>query len=84
MNSNASNFLKDLRSQLVELLDDNVNSLDNILPDHFKDDLTENVFGKISSTLYEIETMLSDVEDGHYDDCIDDSEDEDYTDDDFY
>lgn len=61
------NYLKDLQQQLIELKEEAENKLDMIGPENFKDDVSENVFERINDTLYEIETMISDTEDGYYD-----------------
>lgn len=60
-------YLKDLQRQLIELRDEAENKLEMIDPENFRDDVSENVFERISDTLYEIETIISDTEDGYYD-----------------
>jgi hypothetical protein len=60
-------YLKDLQRQLIELREEAENKLEMIDPENFRDDVSENVFERISDTLYEIETIISDTEDGYYD-----------------
>lgn len=75
MNKIALTYLKDLQRQLIELKEDAENKLDMIGPENFQDDVSENVFERINDTLYEIETITSDVEEGYYSDEKDDQED---------
>lgn len=60
-------YLKDLQRQLIELKEEAENKLEMIDPENFRDDVSENVFERISDTLYEIETIISDTEEGYYD-----------------
>lgn len=60
-------YLKDLQQQLIELREEAENKLEMIDPENFRDDVSENVFERIGDTLYEIETIISDTEDGYYD-----------------
>lgn len=60
-------YLKDLQRQLIELREEAENKLEMIDPENFRDDVSENVFERIGDTLYEIETIISDTEDGYYD-----------------
>lgn len=67
MNNVALVYLKDLQQQLVELREDAENKLETINPENFRDDISGNVFEKIGDAIYEIETIMSDAEDGYYD-----------------
>jgi len=67
MSKLALNYLKDLQRQLIELKEDAENKLEMIDPENFRDDVSENVFERIGDTLYEIETIISDTEEGYYD-----------------
>lgn len=66
MNKVAFDFLKDLQQQLTSLLDDQESKLKDIDNEVFKDDVSDNIFGRIDDVLYEIETIMSDVEEGYY------------------
>ena len=66
MSKLALNYLKDLQRQLIELKEDAENKLEMIDPENFRDDVSENVFERIGDTLYEIETIISDTEEGYY------------------
>jgi hypothetical protein len=60
-------YLKDLQQQLIELREEAENKLEMIDPENFRDDVTDNVIERISDVLYEIETIISDTDDGYYD-----------------
>jgi len=77
MNLGASEFLEDLKAQLYDIVCEYNNILDSIPPDQFKYDVTESVMGKLNGALYDIETMLDDVESGHYTTFLDGTNDED-------
>jgi hypothetical protein len=66
MNKIAFEYLKELQQQLITLGDEQKNKLGEINNENFKDDVFENIFGKIDDTLYEIETIMTDIEEGYY------------------
>lgn len=66
MNKIAFNYLKDLQQQLTVLTDEQQNKLEEINNENFKDDVSENIFNRIEDVLYEIETIMTDVEEGYY------------------
>ena len=68
MNKPALVYLKDLQKNLNDLIEEHENKLEYIEPESFKDDINENILGKISDVLYEIETIISDLNDGYYSD----------------
>jgi hypothetical protein len=68
MNKTAFEYLKDLQQQLTTLIDEQENKLDEIDNENFKDDVSENIFGRIEDVLYEIETIMTDLEEGYYSD----------------
>lgn len=67
MNNTAFNYLKDLQQQLIELREEAENKLYTVDPENFKDDVSGNILEKIGDVIYEIETIMSDTEDGYYD-----------------
>jgi hypothetical protein len=67
MSKLALNYLKDLQRQIIDLKEDAENKLEMIDPENFRDDVTDNVIERISDVLYEIETIISDTDDGYYD-----------------
>ena len=66
MNKIAFEYLKELQQQLITLADEQQNKLGEINNENFRDDVSENIFGKIDDVLYEIETIMTDVEEGYY------------------
>ena len=68
MNKTAFEYLKDLQQQLTTLVDEQENKLSEIDNENFKDDVSENIFGRIEDVLYEIETIMTDLEEGYYSD----------------
>lgn len=66
MNKIALEYLKDLQQQLIILADEQQNKLGEINNQMFKDDVSENIFGRIDDVLYEIETIVTDIEEGYY------------------
>ena len=66
MNKIALEYLKDLQQQLIILADEQQNKLGEINNESFKDDVSENIFGRIDDVLYEIETIVTDIEEGYY------------------
>lgn len=66
MNKIASEYLKELQQQLITLADEQQNKLGEINNENFRDDVSENIFGKIDDVLYEIETIMTDVEEDYY------------------
>lgn len=66
MNKIAFEYLKDLQQQLIALADEQQNKLEEIDNESFKDDVSENIFGRIDDVLYEIETITTDVGEGYY------------------
>jgi hypothetical protein len=66
MNKIAFEYLKELQQQLTVLADEQQNKLRDINNENFKDDVSENIFGKIDDVLYEIETIMTDIEEGYY------------------
>jgi hypothetical protein len=84
MNKIAFEYLKELQQQLITLSDEQQNKLGDISNENFRDDVSENIFGKIDDVLYEIETIMTDVEEGYYNNEKSDfDEDEDDTFEDF-
>jgi hypothetical protein len=78
------NYLKDLQRQIIDLKEDAENKLEVIRPENFRDDVTDNVIERLSDVLYEIETIISDTEDGYYDSkTFDDDDDNDDLNEDF-
>jgi hypothetical protein len=77
MNKIAFEYLKELQQQLITLADEQQNKLGEINNENFRDDVSENIFGKIDDVLYEIETIMTDVEEGYYNEKGDFDEDED-------
>jgi hypothetical protein len=78
------NYLKDLQRQIIDLKEDAENKLEIIRPENFRDDVTDNVIERLSDVLYEIETIISDTEDGYYDGkTFDDDDDNDDLNEDF-
>jgi hypothetical protein len=71
------NYLKDLQRQIIDLKEDAENKLEIIRPENFRDDVTDNVIERLSDVLYEIETIISDTEDGYYDGKTFDDDDDD-------
>jgi hypothetical protein len=67
MSKLALNYLKDLQRQIIDLKEDAENKLEIVDPENFRDDVTDNVIERISDLLYEIETIISDTNDGYYD-----------------
>mgnify|MGYP007086143619 CR=1 FL=1 len=67
MSKLALNYLKDLQRQIIDLKEDAENKLEMVDPENFRDDVTDNVIERISDLLYEIETIISDTNDGYYD-----------------
>ncbi len=67
MSKLSLNYLKDLQRQLIDLKEDSENKLEMIDPENFRDDVTDNVIERMNDVLYEIETIISDTEDGYYD-----------------
>lgn len=61
------NYLRELQAQLIDLREDAENKLEMVDPENFRDDVTDNVIERINDVLYEIETIISDTEDGYYD-----------------
>ena len=78
MNLNASEFLKDLQVELENILHEYTSNLEEIPPDQFKYDVTESILGKISGALYEIDTILSDLESGYYSEFLDNNDEDSY------
>jgi hypothetical protein len=76
MNKIAFEYLKELQQQLITLADEQQNKLGEINNENFRDDVSENIFGKIDDVLYEIETIMTDVEEGYYNEKDDFDEDE--------
>ena len=66
MNKITFEYLKDLKNQLTTLADEQQDKLEEIDNENFKDDVSENIFGRINDVLYEIETIMTDVEEGYY------------------
>lgn len=66
MNKIALEYLKELQQQLIILADEQQNKLGEINNQMFKDDVSENIFGRIDDVLYEIETIVTDIEEGYY------------------
>lgn len=66
MNKIAFEYLKELQQQLTVLADEQQNKLEDINNENFKDDVSENIFGRIDDVLYEIETIMTDAEEGYY------------------
>jgi hypothetical protein len=66
MNKITFEYLKDLKNQLTTLADEQQDKLEEIDNENFKDDVSENIFGRIDDVLYEIETIMTDVEEGYY------------------
>jgi hypothetical protein len=66
MNKIAFEYLKELQQQLITLGDEQKNKLREINNENFKDDVFENVLGKIDDVLYEVETIMTDIEEGYY------------------
>jgi hypothetical protein len=66
MNKIALEYLKELQQQLIILADEQQNKLGEINNENFKDDVSENIFGRIDDVLYEIETIITDIEEGYY------------------
>jgi hypothetical protein len=66
MNKIAFEYLKELQQQLITLGDEQKNKLSEINNENFKDDVFENVLGKIDDVLYEVETIMTDIEEGYY------------------
>jgi hypothetical protein len=66
MNKIALEYLKELQQQLIILADEQQNKLGEINNESFKDDVSENIFGRIDDVLYEIETIVTDIEEGYY------------------
>lgn len=66
MNKIAFEYLKELQQQLTVLADEQQNKLEDINNENFKDDVSENIFGRIDDVLYEIETIMTDTEEGYY------------------
>jgi hypothetical protein len=66
MNKIALEYLKELQQQLIILADEQQNKLGEINNENFKDDVSENIFGRIDDVLYEIETIVTDIEEGYY------------------
>jgi hypothetical protein len=83
MNKTAFEFLKDLQQQLTTLSEEQQNKLEDIDNENFKDDVSENIIGKIDDVLYEIETIMTDVEEGYYSNDNKDFDDRDEDFDDF-
>ena len=83
MSKLALNYLKDLQRQIIDLKEDAENKLEMIDPENFRDDVTDNVIERISDVLYEIETIISDTEDGYYDGRTFDDDDNDDLEDEF-
>jgi hypothetical protein len=78
------NYLKDLQRQIIDLKEDAENKLEIIRPENFRDDVTDNIIERLSDVLYEIETIISDTEDGYYDGkTFDDDDDNDDLNEDF-
>ena len=78
------NYLKDLQRQIIDLKEDAENKLEIIRPENFRDDVTDNVIERLSDVLYEVETIISDTEDGYYDGkTFDDDDDNDDLNEDF-
>ena len=75
MSKLALNYLKDLQRQIIDLKEDAENKLEIVDPENFRDDVTDNVIERISDLLYEIETIISDTNDGYYDGRIFDDDD---------
>ena len=66
MNKIAFEYLKELQQQLTVLADEQQNKLEDINNENFKDDVSENIFSRIDDVLYEIETIMTDTEEGYY------------------
>jgi hypothetical protein len=66
MNKPALEYLKDLQQQMLNFVDEQENKLEDIDNENFKDDVSENVLSKINEVIYEIETIMTDVEEGYY------------------
>ena len=78
------NYLKDLQRQIIDLKEDAENKLEVIRPENFRDDVTDNIIERLSDVLYEIETIISDTEDGYYNGkTFDDDDDNDDLNEDF-
>jgi hypothetical protein len=78
------NYLKDLQRQIIDLKEDAENKLEIIRPENFRDDVTDNIIERLSDVLYEIETIISDTEDGYYNGkTFDDDDDNDDLNEDF-
>ena len=81
MNKPALEYLKDLQQQMLNFVDEQENKLEDIDNENFKDDVSENVLSKINEVIYEIETIMTDVEEGYYSNKTEDFDNEE--DDDF-
>jgi hypothetical protein len=76
MNKITFEYLKDLKNQLTTLADEQQDKLEEIDNENFKDDVSENIFGRIEDVLYEIETIMTDIEEGYYSNEKNDQDDE--------
>jgi len=66
MNRLAYEYLKDLQQAISTLVEDQGAKLEAVQPEIFVDDVNENVLTKLDEVLYEIETIMGDVEEGYY------------------
>ena len=66
MNRAAHEYLKDLQQAISSLIEEYEAKLEVIEPESFTDDINESVFTKLDESLYEIETIMSDIEEGYY------------------
>lgn len=78
MNRTARQYLKDLQQSLSSLIEEQGVKLDTIEPENFIDDVNENILTKLDEVLYNIETIISDVEDGYYPEDIFEGDNDDF------
>ncbi len=80
MNKAAYEYLKNLEQTITNLIEDQEGKLGDVGCAVFTDDVSENVITKLDDILYEIETIMSDVEEGYYSETEfdDDNNDEDF------
>ncbi len=80
MNKAAYEYLKNLEQTITNLIEDQESKLGDVGCTVFTDDVSENVITKLDDILYEIETIMSDVEEGYYSetDFDNDNNDEDF------
>lgn len=78
MNRAALDYLKNLQQTISNLAEEQEYKLNDVGCENFIDDVNENVLSKLDDIIYEIETIMGDVEEGYYTSTdFNDNEDED-------